>query len=306
MGERSLGRVVITGASGFVGAAVALGLEAKGAEVIRLVRSPAVGSGQVRWDPMKGELAASALAGAEAVIHLAGESIGEGRWTAERKSRILTSRTVSTELVARKAAEADPPPRVLLCASAVGFYGSRGDEVLDEHSRRGTGYLADVCAAWEGAASPARDASIRTVHLRSGIVLGSHGGALAKMLPVFRAGVGGPLAGGAQWMSWITLRDVVRVFLHAIRTQSLHGPVNLVSPQPVKNADFTRALGRALKRPAILPVPRIALVAAFGEMAKETLLASQRALPKALAGSGFAFEDPTIDGAFRAVLDDAA
>lgn len=260
-------------------------------------------AGEVRWDPSRQSLDAAALDGVAAAVHLAGEPIAEGRWTAAKKLRIQRSRTQGTRLLAESLAALPTPPRVLVSASAVGIYGDRGDEILDEHSPLGSGFLADVGKAWEAATGSAAGAGIRIVHVRLGIVLARQGGALAKMLPAFRLGAGGPLGTGRQWMSWIALEDAVSVILAALGDERIQGPVNAVAPDPVRNADFTSILGRVLNRPAVLPVPAFGLRLLFGEMADEALLASQRVVPTRLRGHGFEFGHPALEPALRSILD---
>ncbi|NUO53004.1 MAG: TIGR01777 family protein [Polyangiaceae bacterium] len=298
------GAIAVSGASGMVGRAIVSALEARGDRVVRLVRRPA-GEGEVEWHPDRGELASGALSGVRAVIHLAGESIASGRWTEDRKRRIETSRTTSTSLLAR--AVADHPDRpALICAAAIGIYGpDHGDAWLDETSSEdGAGFLAEVCRAWEAAAEPARRAGVRTAHLRLGVVLSKEGGALAKLLPVFRLGGGGKVGSGNQYMSWVAIDDVVRAFLFVLDRDDLSGPFNVVAPRPVSNRDFTKALATALGRPAIVPVPALALKLALGEMATETILASQRVRPTQLVDAGFTFSYPEIETAIQAVLRD--
>jgi uncharacterized protein (TIGR01777 family) len=268
--------------------------------VRRLVRSSPQ-PGDVLWDPARGALDASALSGVHAVVHLAGEPVAH-RWTAERKRAIRESRVQSTELLARAVAALPQKPRVFLSASAVGYYGDRGDDLLDESAGPGSDFLAGVAREWEGATMPMSDAGVRVVLLRTGIVMSRKGGALAKLLPIFRLGGGGPLGNGRQWMSWIGLDDHVRAMEHALFTESMRGAANLVSPNPVKNAEFATTLGRVLARPALIPVPAFALELLYGEMARATLLAGQRALPKALSAAGFQFENPTLEGALIAEL----
>jgi hypothetical protein len=296
------GRVVLSGASGLVGAALVRELRAAGSEVVRLVRRAPAESGEARWDPERGEIDPDALRGATAIIHLSGESIAQGRWTAEKKRRLVESRIKSTDILARAAAAQTDRPNALVCASAVGFYGDRGDAWLDETSARGSGFLADLCAGWEAAAAPAKDAKIRTVHMRLGVVLAPSGGALASMLPAFRRGGGGKLGSGEQFTSWITLDDAVRAFALALQDGELHGAVNVCTPSPVTNAELTRALGRALRRPTLVTIPAFALRLAVGEMADEVLLASQRVRPSRLLARGFEFRFPHIDEALRHVL----
>jgi hypothetical protein len=240
--------------------------------------------------------------GLEAAVHLGGVNLSERRWTPAYKREIETSRVESTRALAEVLAGLKRPPKTLLVASATGFYGDRGDEILDEASSAGTGFLPEICAKWEAASEAAAEAGIRVVHLRLGVVLGRDG-ALKKMLPIFRLGLGGQLGSGQQWMSWISLEDAVRAMLFAIKTETLRGPVNVVAPNPVTNAEFTRALGRALHRPAVMPVPAPALKLMFGEMADEALLASTRAVPGKLMGAGFRFEEPTVDEALASVAD---
>jgi hypothetical protein len=293
--------IAVTGASGFVGRATCAALRKAGYRVITVGRA---GAADVRWDPFghgfdQGERAK--LVGAHAAVHLAGATIGV-RWTEARKREILESRVLGTTLIARALAALEPRPAVLVCASAIGYYGDRGDEWLDESSAPGADFLAGVTAAWERAADPAREAGIRVVHLRQGIVLGAGGGALARMLPAFRLGLGGALGGGRQWMSWIALADLVSVIRFALDATTLEGPVNATAPTPVRNAEFTTTLARVLSRPAVFDVPAFALRLAFGEMADVALLASQRVRAARLADAGFRFELPLLEDALRASL----
>lgn len=283
-------RLAITGASGFVGSATAAHFAAAGHEVLRLARDATGGSAS--WD----------VAGAghlDAVIHLAGESVAH-RWTAARM-RAIADRGPATERLCRSLAQVAPRPAVLLCASAIGIYGERGDERLDEDSAPGRGFLADVARAWEAATLPANDAGIRVVNLRIGMVLDPKGGALRKMLPPFRLGLGGRLGSGRQWTSWITLRDLVAAIAFCLDRSELRGPVLAVAPAPVTNQDFTRALGGALRRPACLPVPAAALRLLFGRMADALLLGSLRAEPRRLLAAGFRFADPELGPALAAM-----
>ena len=286
-------RIAVTGASGLIGSALAPRLLESGHEVIRLVRRAAAEADEAAWDPGAGTVDAGRLAGVEAFVHLAGEEIGQ-RWSARARREIMRSRVDGTRLVAETAAALEPRPRVLVCASGIGYYGDRGDELLTEESSRGDGFAAEVVAAWEAAAEPARAAGIRVVHLRQGIVLSREGGALRRMLTPFRLGIGGPVAGGRQWWSWISLTDAARAHEHALASD-LEGPVNTCAPGLVRNAELTKALGRALGRPAVLPLPRLAVRAAFGQMGLEMLAGGQRALPAKLEASGFAFAHPTIE-----------
>lgn len=295
-------RVAVTGASGLIGEALAESLSADGHRVHPLVREggshpEASNLGEeIPWDPSATELDPAGFEGIDAVVHLAGESIAE-RWSRAKKARILDSRVRGTRAVAEAVAKAGVP--VLVCASAVGFYGDGGDEVLDESSDKGEGFLADVVWRWEAAAAAAREAGARVAHLRFGVVLSGKGGALAKMLPPFRLGAGGRLGDGRQWMSWIHLDDVVGAIRHVLDEAELEGPVNATAPNPVRNADFTKALGSALGRPTAIPVPAFALRLAFGEMAEETLLVSQRAVPERLVASGYSFRFPEVRDALE-------
>ena len=295
--------ILVTGASGLIGPALVGKLSDAGHEVTRLVRSaPNPERREIPWDPAAARLDAASVEGFDAVVHLAGESIGQGRWTAAKKERILTSRVQGTRLLAETLARLTRPPAVLVSASAIGYYGDRGEEELDEQRPPGSGFLPDVCRQWEAAAEPAGEAGIRVVHPRIGLVLSASGGALAKMLPVFRWGLGGPLGTGRQYVSWITLEDLVRAMDYLIATDSLSGPVNAVAPNPVTNRQFTRALGRALRRPARLPAPAFALRAMLGQMADALLLASTRVRPRRLVDSGFSFGDPQLEEALGRLL----
>ena len=293
--------VAISGASGLVGGALAESLIAGGHTVRRLVRGDARGD-DVRWDPEAGAIDAAKLEGVDTFVHLAGEGIASGRWNAEKKRRIRESRVQGTGLVARTLAALSRRPSVLVCASAVGFYGPRGDEELDESAPPGTSFLSEVCRAWESAADPARAAGIRVVHTRFGVVLSDKGGALAKMLTPFRMGAGGRIGSGRQWMSWISIDDVVGAINHALATASAAGPVNVVAPNPVTNAEFTKTLGRVLSRPTVFPMPAFAARVAFGEMAEELLLSGQRVVPRRLLESGYRFRHEDLETALRHVL----
>ena len=294
--------VAITGASGLIGHALAGALRERGDAPVSIVRGDRDG---IRWDPDNGVIDAAGLDGIDAVVHLAGEGIGEKRWTPEQKQRIRASRVAGTTLLANTLAALDRPPQVLVSASAVGWYGNRGDEVLTEESPPPAPdeFLAEVCRAWESATGPAGVAGIRTVHVRTGIILSVAGGALARMLTPFRLGVGGRIGSGRQYMSWIAIDDEVGAILHAIDTAGLSGPVNATAPNPVTNAEFTKALGRVLHRPTILPTPTAPLKAVYGkELVQSLLLDGQRVVPERLQSSGYAFVLPTLDRALTAIL----
>lgn len=293
--------VVVTGTSGLIGSALVPALRAAGHRVTRLVRSGRpTQDGEAGWDPSAGRLDVSALEDADAVVHLAGETVA-GRWNDDKKRRILESRTNSTTLIAETLASMEPRPRVFVCASAIGYYGDRGEEQLAEDSRGGEGFLADVVRAWEAATRPAAEAGVRVVNLRFGIVLSPDGGALGSMLTPFKLGAGGPFGSGRQYMSWIALDDIVGAIQHALTTESLAGPVNATSPYPVTNAEFSKTLGRVLKRPALARVPAPVLRLAVGEFSKE-LLDSRRVLPVGLTDSGYEFRYPQLEPALRHLL----
>lgn len=296
-------KVAITGSTGLIGMALSNRLEAAGHVVFRVVRGN-IGSNEptIRWNPTTGEIDASGLEGVDAMVHLAGAGIGDKRWNDNHKKLVKQSRVDGTRLIATTVAALDRKPRVLVSASAIGYYGDRGDEVLDESCPPGDGYLSEVCEAWEEETRPASDAGIRTATIRTGIVLDKSGGALAKMLPLFRSGAGGRLGSGRQWMSWITIDDEVAA-IEWLLDSELSGPVNLVAPNPVTNADFTRALGQVLRRPTLVPVPSFGPRLLLGrEMADELLFSSQRVQPAALEESGFSFEHQTIEVGLRHVL----
>ncbi len=295
-------RVVVTGSSGLIGRAVVAALRARGDDVTLLVRHEPQGPSESQWEPAAGSIDPAAITGASAVVHLAGAGIADHRWSTQRKAEILGSRVRSTDLVARALA-ASAPGSVLVSGSAIGIYGNRGDEVLDERSETGHGFLADVCRAWEAAAEPAASAGARVVLLRTGVVLSPGGGALGRQLPLFRLGLGGRLGDGRQWLSWISLADEVGAILHAIDEPALSGPVDATAPNPVTNGTFTSALAAAVHRPALLAVPRAALRLALGpELADEALLASQRVLPARLVATGYRFVAPDITTALTTLL----
>ena len=293
-------RVLVSGGSGMLGTALRLALVERGAYVLQLVRGRPETEGQIAWDPTVAE--PHRLEGCEAAIHLSGANVAAHRWTAAYKKEIASSRVDSTRALAKVLAGLREPPRTLLVASAVGIYGDREDAVLDEDSAAGEGFLADVCKQWEAAAQLAEDAGIRVVHLRFGVVLGKGPGALEKMLPVFRMGLGGKLGSGRQWMSWVSLEDVVRATLFALDRPELAGAVNVTATRPVTNAEFTGVLARQLHRPAVMTAPAFALRLALGEMADEALLSSARAVPKKLVEAGFVFKHETVEGALATAL----
>jgi hypothetical protein len=295
-----MARIALSGASGLIGKRLRAALAADGHRVLRLVRG-APGEGEIEWDPLNGRLDPASLAGIEAFVHLSGEPVAGVRWTAARKAEIVASRVVSTRLVAEALARVASKP-VFLCASAIGFYGDRGSEWLDEASPRGTGFLADVCAQWERASEPAREAGLRVVNLRIGVVLDAEGGALPAILFPHRLGLGGRMGAGTQYVSWISSADLVAAIQHALVSPALVGPLNLVAPAPVPNAELSAALARVLRRPALLPVPAALLRLALGQAADELLLASQRVRPAKLAASGFRFRDAELEPALRRLL----
>ena len=293
-------RILISGASGPIGAALIPALKASGWAVTCLVRGAPTGPDQIVWDPAQ-PLSPEIVSGFDAVIHLAGETI-VGRWTDAKKRRILESRNQGTGHLAEAVAKAPQRPRAFISASAVGYYGDRGDEVLREDSGSGAGFAAEICREWEAAARPAAQAGIRTVQMRIGVVMSGAGGALQKMLPPFRMGLGGRLGNGRQWWSWVSVDDVAGAILHVLSHDELQGPINLVSPNPVSNAEFTKTLASVIKRPAIFPMPAFVVGVIFGEMGKELFLASQRVEPKKLAASGYQFRHPELRGTLEGIL----
>lgn len=295
-------KIAIAGASGLVGRALVPHLHAGGAEVLRLVRRPVAAADEIGWDPAAGRLEVDKLATCDALVNLAGENIATGRWTTARKLVLRSSRLDSTRLLAETIARGSWRPGVWINASAVGYYGTRGDERLDESSAAGTGFLADLCRDWEAATAPAAAAGVRVVPLRLGVVLTPEGGALKEMLPWFRRGVGGPVGDGNNWMSWIALEELLRVFAAVLGDPGLSGPVNAVSPYEVRQAEFAAALGRAVGRPAKVRTPAMVIRLGFGEMGVSTILASQRVRPAALQGSGFAFNPGGVEAVLSALL----
>jgi uncharacterized protein len=295
----SSSRVLVSGASGLIGAALLPALSAAGYEIACLTRKLRAGPGAVQWDPAQ-PLSPDAISGFSAVVHLAGETI-VGRWTEIKKLRIRESRVSGTRHLADALAKTPQRPQVFVCASAIGYYGTRGDEILREDSASGNDFLSGVCREWENAAQPAIDTGIRTVHARFGIVLSTTGGALKQMLLPFRLGLGGRVGSGRQWWSWVDLQDVVGAILHAIKV-NIQGPMNVVAPNPVTNLEFTKTLGSILSRPAIFPVPAFAVKLAFGQMADELLLASQRVEPAKLKESGYQFKSVELQSSLESIL----
>jgi uncharacterized protein len=296
-------RVAITGASGLVGTAMVTALKSDGHRAVRLVRPGGTAlADDVRWDPGADELGAAALEGCDAIVNLAGASIGEGRWSETRKKILRDSRIHSTRVLVSGLVKLTRRPRVLVSASAVGYYGDRGDEILSEASGPGNDFLAQLASEWEAEAQKAEACGIRAVILRFGVILSAEGGALPRMLTPFRMGVGGRLGSGKQWMSWLTLGEAVDLIRHAIENDNLRGPVNAVSPNAIRNAEFTRILAHVLHRPALFPAPAFALRLTLGEMADALLLSSQRAAPRKLEAEGYSFRNADLEGALRLVL----
>jgi len=296
-------KILVSGSHGLVGKALIRSLTNDSHEVVRLVRrTRSFGTPEIEWHPNQGKIDSEHLEGLDAVVHLAGESIASGRWNDEKKRAIRESRTNGTSLLSESLARLSQPPSVFLSASAIGYYGNRGAELLTENSAPGDDFLAGVCVEWEAAARPAVEKGIRTVFTRFGVILDAKGGALAKMLTPFRMGIGGKVGDGKQWMSWIALNDVVDGLKFLIAETSTHGPVNLVSPNPVTNAEFTATLGRVLARPTILPIPAFGARLAFGEMADALLLSSQKVDPSVLEDKAFLFNWPTLEPALRHIL----
>lgn len=294
-------RIVLSGASGLIGGLLNPQLQAAGHQLISLVRHEPRNDSEIKWDPDSGKIDAGKLQGIDAAIHLSGKNVAV-RWNAKRKAELVQSRVESTRLLCRTLAELNPKPATLIAASAIGFYGDRGDEMLDENSPPGVGFFPDLCKEWEGATDPARDAGIRVVNLRIGVVLSIHGGALAKMLLPFRLGLGGPIGTGKQYMSWIEAGDLIRAIEFALSNSNLAGPVNAVAPEPVRQREFAKTLAHVLHRPAILPMPAAAVRFLFGEMGQTLLLGGAKVLPKRLSEAGYSFQYSHLEDALRAQI----
>jgi uncharacterized protein len=296
-------KILVSGSHGLVGKALTHSLTDDSHEVVRLVRREhTLGSAEVEWYPDQGRIDAAHLEGIDAVVHLAGDNIAGGRWTAQKKRTIRESRVQGTTLLSHTLASLSRPPSVFISASAIGFYGNRGDESLTEKSPPGDDFLAKVCRDWEAATEAAVEKGIRTVYARFGVILDAREGALAKMMPPFRAGIGGKVGNGKQWMSWIALDDVIGSLKFLLEDKTISGPVNVVAPNPVTNEEFTKTLARTLSRPAIFPMPAFAARLAFGEMADALLLSSQRVDPAVLQDNGFLFSWPTLEPALQNIL----
>ena len=296
-------KILVSGSHGLVGKALINSLTTDGHEVLRLVRrARAFGAPEVEWHPNQGEIDAGHLEGFDVVVHLAGESIASGRWTDDKKRAIRESRVKGTSLLSEVLAQLSRPPSVFLSASAIGYYGDRGDELLTEESAPGEDFLSSVCVEWENATKPAIEKGIRTIHTRFGVILDAEGGALTQMLTPFRMGIGGRVGSGKQWMSWIALEDVVNGLKFLIADKPVQGPVNFVAPNPVTNAEFTKTLGRVLSRPTLFPVPAFGARLVFGELADALLLSSQKVDPSVLNDKGFPFSWPTLEPALRHIL----
>jgi uncharacterized protein (TIGR01777 family) len=296
--------VAVTGSHGFIGSALLPALVREGHRPVRIVRGQAAGDDELSWDPEAGTIDADGLEGIGGVVHLAGAGIGDRRWTDARKRLILETRTKGTSLLARTLAGLTRPPPTLVSASAIGYYGNRGGEPLDEQSTPGNDFVARVCVQWEGATAAAADAGIRVARVRSGLVLGRDGGVLPRLLLPFRLGLGGRIASGRQYMSWISIGDEVRAILHALTQDGVAGPVNLTGPAPVTNGEFTETLGRVLRRPTVIPTPLLPLRARYGsELVQHLLVEGQRVLPKRLETTGYRFTHSTLEDALRAAVD---
>ena len=296
-------RILISGSHGLVGTALINSLEAEGHEIFRLVRRYPESEAEIEWSPDRYSIALARIEGFDAVVNLAGESIAEGRWTDEKKRRIRESRVKGTKLLGDALANLASPPKTFICASAIGYYGNRGDEILSETSAPGDDFLAQVCVEWEKATGLATEKGIRVVNARFGVILDANGGALKKMLPPFRMGVGGKIGSGKQWMSWIALADVVGALNFAVVTESLRGPINFVAPNPVTNAEFTRTLGKVLSRPTLFPIPAFAVRLLFGEMGEALLLGGQRVTPERLKSTGYQFQYSQLEPGLAAILE---
>ena len=297
-------RVAVTGASGLIGSALVPALRARGDDVVRLVRRVPAAPDEVRWDPQAGTVDLPALSGIDGVVHLAGAGVGDKRWTDAYKAEIRDSRVQGTTTIAKAMASLEPRPRVLVCGSAIGYYGDTGDRKVTEESPQGTGFLADVVADWEASAEPAAQAGIRVAYARTGLVVSSRGGAWKRLMPIFKLGLGGKVGSGRQYWSFISLRDEVAALMALLDDDRYRGPVNLTAPDPVTNAEVTAAMGRVLGRPTVLPVPAFALKVALGEFS-EDVLGSQRVLPTVLERDGFTWSDASIDSAIRQAADGA-
>jgi len=295
-------KILIGGSHGLVGTALIKSLETEGHEIFRLVRHAPTSKTEVEWSPDRYSIALARIEGFDAVVNLAGESIAEGSWTEDKKRRIRESRVKGTKLLGDALANLAVPPKIFVCASAIGYYGNRDDELLTETSAAGDDFLAKVCAEWEDATALATEKGIRVVNARFGVILDTNGGALKKMLPPFRMGVGGKVGSGKQWMSWIALDDVVGGIQFALANDSIRGPVNFVAPVPVTNAEFTKTLGKVLSRPTILPIPAFAIKFLFGEMGEALLLGGQRVAPERLVAGGYEFSYPQLEQALVHIL----
>jgi uncharacterized protein (TIGR01777 family) len=295
-------KILISGSHGLVGTALIRSLEGEGHEVFRLVRYAPSSDAEIEWSPDRYSIALARIEGFDAVVNLAGESIAAGRWTEDKKQRIRESRVKGTKLLGDALANLTNPPKTFICASAIGYYGNRGDEILTETSAPGDDFLAKVCVEWEKATALATEKGIRVLNTRFGVILDAHGGALAKMLPPFRAGLGGKIGSGKQWMSWLALDDVVGALKFALTKEALRGPVNIVAPNPVTNAEFTNTLGKVLSRPTLFPIPAFGVRLLFGEMGEALLLAGQRVAPKRLMTEGYQFQYSQLVESLRHVL----
>lgn len=297
-------KVLISGASGLLGSAYSDYLSKKGHDVFKLVRREPASDKELFWNPMKSELDLKNIEGFDSIINFSGKNIGLGRWTIKNKKVIYESRILSTTLLSESIAKLDNPPESFLSSSAVGYYGDTGSEFINEGAEPGEGFLSDLCVNWEKATMPAVRAGVKVIQLRSGVVLSAEGGALAKMLTPFRLGLGGRLGSGRQYFSWIMIDDHLRALYHLMTSDNIQSPVNVVSPEPVKNSEFTKILAKVLKRPAIFPVPAFVLKTLLGQVADEILLSSSRAIPQLLMGSGFEFKYPALEDALKKCLKD--